>query len=97
MHNGLQDQLVLVVRVVNSNINIYFIFFTLTEMFVGSRVFQKFDEVCNNGNIGIRGFTTWKKISDKMVSPVGIEPGPLIACDSKSNTILSTLCCLGEL
>ena len=26
-----------------------------------------------------------------MLPPVGIEPGPLIASDSKSNTILSTL------
>ena len=91
MDSGLQDQLVLVVRVLNSNINIYFIFFTLTEMFVGSQVFQKIDEVGNDANIGIRGFTTWKKFSDQMLSPVGIEPGPLIACDYKSNTILSTL------
>ena len=32
-----------------------------------------------------------KKSSDKMLPPVEIEPGPLIASDSKSNTILSTL------
>ena len=32
-----------------------------------------------------------KKSSDKMLPPVGIEPGPLIASDSKSNTLLSTL------
>ena len=32
-----------------------------------------------------------KKSSDKMLPPVGIEPWPLIASDSKSNTILSTL------
>ena len=32
-----------------------------------------------------------KKISDKMLPPVGIEPGPLIASDSKSNALLSTL------
>ena len=42
-------------------------------------------------SIGIIGFTTWKKFSDKMLLPVGIEPRPLIASDSKSNTILSTL------
>ena len=32
-----------------------------------------------------------KKSSDKVLPLVGIEPGPLIASDSKSNTILSTL------
>ena len=31
------------------------------------------------------------KSSDKMLPLVGIEPGPFIASDSKSNTILSTL------
>ena len=38
-------------------------------------------------------FTAWKqkKSSDKMLPPVGIEPGPVIASDSKSNTIFSTL------
>ena len=32
-----------------------------------------------------------KKSSDKMLPPVAIESGPLIASDSKSNTFLSTL------
>ena len=32
-----------------------------------------------------------KKSSDEILLPVGIEPRPLIASDSKSNTILSTL------
>ena len=32
-----------------------------------------------------------KKSSDKMLPPVGIEPRPLIASDSKPHTILSTL------
>ena len=32
-----------------------------------------------------------KKISDKMIPPVRIEPKPLITSDSKSNTIVSTL------
>ena len=50
-----------------------------------------FSQIGNNGNIGIRGFTSWKKSSDKMLPPVGLEPGPLIASDSKFNTILSTL------
>ena len=42
---------------------------------------------------GISVFTVWKekKSSDKMLSPVGIEPRPFIASDSKSNTLLSTL------
>ena len=31
-----------------------------------------------------------KKSSEKMLPQVGIEPGPLIASDSKSDTILST-------
>ena len=50
--------------------------------------FSKIDKI---GNVGIRGFTTWKKSSDKMLPPVGIEPEPLITSDSKSNTILSTV------
>ena len=46
----------------------------------------------NNGNIGIRGFTTWKQnIQWKMLPTVGTEPRPLITSDSKSNTILSGL------
>ena len=53
--------------------------------------FSQIDKIDNNGKIGIRGFTSWKKSSDKMLPPVGIEPGPLITSDSKSNTILSTL------
>ena len=32
-----------------------------------SRVFHKLDEIGNNDNIGIRGFTTCKKSSDKML------------------------------
>ena len=48
-------------------------------------------EIGNNANIGIRGFTTWKTSSDKMLPPVGIEPRPLITSDSKPDTILSTL------
>ena len=32
-----------------------------------------------------------KKFSDKMLPPVGIEPGSVIAFDSKSNTFLSEL------
>ena len=42
-------------------------------------------------NIGIKGIICEKKSSDKMLPLVGIELGPLIASDSKSNTILSTL------
>ena len=55
------------------------------------RVFHKWDEIGNKPNISIRGFTMWKKFSDKMLPPVGIEPRSLITSDSKSNTILSTL------
>ena len=33
---------------------------------------------------------TKKNSNDKMLPPVEIEPGPLIASDSKSNTILDT-------
>ena len=61
------------------------------ELTVVNRGFHKLDEIGNNVNIGIRGFTAWKKSNDKVLPPVGIEPGPLIAFDSKSNTILSTL------
>ena len=32
-----------------------------------------------------------KRSSDKMLPPVGIEAGPLVVSDSKSNTILSGL------
>ena len=32
-----------------------------------------------------------KKFEEKMLLPVGMEPGPLITSDSKSNTILSGL------
>ena len=54
--------------------------------------FSQIDKIGNNDNIGIRGFTMWKISSGKMLPPsVGIEPGPLITSDSKSNTILSTL------
>ena len=49
---------------------------------VTNRVFHKIDKIGNNVNINS---------SDKMLPPVGIEPRPLIASDSKSNTILSTL------
>ena len=52
--------------------------------------FSQIDKIDNNDNIDIRGFTMWKKSNDKMLPPVGIEPRPLIATDSKSNTILST-------
>ena len=53
--------------------------------------FSQTHNIGNNANIGIRGFTMWKKSRYKMLPPVGIEPGPLITSDSKSNTILSTL------
>ena len=33
----------------------------------------------------IRGFTTWKKFSNKMLPPMEIEQRPLITSDSKSN------------
>ena len=59
-----------------------------------SRGFHKLDEIGNSANIGIRGFTMWKKSSDKMLPPVGIEPRPLITSDSKSSTLLSTLACV---
>ena len=40
--------------------------------------FSQTHNIGNNANIGIGGFTVWKKSSDKMLPPVGIEPGPLI-------------------
>ena len=43
------------------------------------RGFHKLDEIANTVNIGIREFTMWKqKIQWKMLTPVGIEPRPLI-------------------
>ena len=53
------------------------------------RVFHKLYENANIAFLSLLGEK--KKSSDKMLHPVGIEPGPLIASDSKSNTILSTL------
>ena len=53
--------------------------------------FSQTHNIGNNANIGIEGFTMLKKSFNKMLPPVGIEPGPLITSDSKSNTILSTL------
>ena len=54
---------------------------------------EGFSHAHRNTNCGIFIFTTWKqkKLSDKMLPPLGIEPGPLIASDSKSSIILSTL------
>ena len=57
----------------------------------GHSGFSQTHNIGNNANIGIGGFTMWKKSSDKMLPPVGIEPQPLITSDSKSNTVLSTL------
>ena len=37
-----------------------------------SRGFHTLDEISNNANIGIRGFTKWKKSCDKMLPPVEI-------------------------
>ena len=43
--------------------------------------FLQLDEIGNNANTGIRGFTTWiqKKISNKLSPLVMIVPGPIIA------------------
>ena len=50
------------------------------QFYSGNRVFSKLDEIGNDANIGIRGFTTWKQknSSNKMLSPMSIEPGTLI-------------------
>ena len=55
-----------------------------------NRVFHKLDEIGNNTNISIRGFTKWKqkKSSNKMLCPVNIEP---CNSDFKSNNFLSKL------
>ena len=44
-------------------------------------------------SLAAEAFTTWKqkKIQRKMFLQVGIEPGPLITSDAKSNTLLSGL------
>ena len=42
------------------------------EVYISVQIgFSQIDKI---GNIGIRGFTTWKKSSDKMLPPVRIEP-----------------------
>ena len=53
-------------------------FFTISSQYKNANVvfFYKLDEIGNNANIGIRGFTIWKqkKTSDKMLPPMSIEP-----------------------
>ena len=50
---------------------------------------SSFSQIDKIGNIGIRGFTTWKKIQWQNVTPR--ENRTQAASDSKSNTLLSTL------
>ena len=53
-----------------------------------------FSHTHRNDNIGIFVFTVWKQKKipvTKCYPQVGIEPRPLIAYDSKPNTLLSTL------
>ena len=40
-----------------------------------TQVFHKLAAIGNNDNIGIRGFTTWRKIQQQNVTLVSIEPG----------------------
>ena len=40
--------------------------------------FSQIDKIGNIANIGIRGFTMWRKSSNKMLPPVRIEPIPLM-------------------
>ena len=54
--------------------------------FTHIRLFHKLDEIGNNAILASEAL-----LCEKMLPPVGIEPGPLIVSDSKSNTILSTL------
>ena len=66
-------------------------YFTSAEIVVRSiKVFHKLDEIFNNANIGIRGFTTWKQQIPvtKCYSQWVLNPW---ASDSKSNTLLSEL------
>ena len=53
-----------------------------------NRRFHKLDKIAN---VGIRRFTTWKKIQCQNVTCSGNRAGPLIICCSKSITIISTL------
>ena len=48
--------------------------------------FLLIDNIDNNGNIHIRGFTTWKKSSNKMLPAVGLDPRqPLILSPTLSS------------
>ena len=52
--------------------------FYWSKIFI-SWLHSSFSSIDNIGNIDIRGFTTWKKSSGKLLPPVGIEPRqPLI-------------------
>ena len=44
------------------------------------RVFHKIAVTDNAGTIGIRGFTTWKKIQQQNVTEVSIELGTSAIC-----------------
>ena len=57
------------------------------------RVFHKLDEICNNANIGIRGFATWKQ---KILVTLchlqwGFDLGLWLTSDFKAKTLLSEL------
>ena len=55
------------------------------------RVFRKLTKLAIMSILASEVLLREKKSSDKMSTPVRIEPGPLITSDSKFNTILSTL------
>ena len=61
----------------------------LTHTFLVLEFFYKLDDIGNRANIGIRGFTTWKKNPVTKCYPKRLlKPW---TCDSKSNTHLSEL------
>ena len=56
-----------------------------------NRVFTNYMKLAIMPILASEALLSDKKNSDKMLPPVGIEPGPPIASDSESNTLLSGL------
>ena len=61
---------------------------SLYLLYINRMHYQVFHKLCH---FCLYCMKTKKKSSDKILPPVGIEPGPLITSGSKFNTILSTL------
>ena len=71
---------------------VLFFFDRVPVCYIWNRVFHKLDEIGNNANIGIRGFTAWNKIQWQNVTASGNRTQVSHkAPDSKSTILLTTL------